>query len=85
MLVGQAPDQPLPLERIEPVEGGLVRRDLTAELDFADEGGAAILAEIPEQKFEYRLLLLCQNTGGQVVTGVCDMGINRIEMLLSLL
>ena len=85
MLVGEAPDHPLALQRIEAVEGGLIGGNLASGLDFPDERRAVVLVEVSEQKFEYGLLFLCQNAGGQVVTGVCDMDINRIEILLSLI
>lgn len=66
VLVGDALDVLLALERVEPVDGGFVRDDLTASLHFPDEGGLAVLADIALDELKEFLLLVCQGELRQV-------------------
>ena len=59
-------DEPLALERVEPIQRGLVGRNLAAELNLADQGGLAVALEIPLDELIDRLLLLCQEEFGQM-------------------
>ena len=57
VLVGGALDQPFALQRVEPVDGGLVRGDLAVDLDFTDEGGLAVFTEVAFDEREHGVLL----------------------------
>jgi hypothetical protein len=58
MLVRSAPDEPFPLEGVEPVHDGFVGGDVTARLDFADERGVPMLSDVALNILEDPLLLL---------------------------
>ena len=58
MLIGKTPDQPLMLQRIEPVDRGLIGEDIAAKLDFSDKGGAPVFGEVPLDELVHRSLFL---------------------------
>ena len=56
MFIGLALDESLVLERVEPIDHRFVRRNLAAELDFADKRSDPVLEYIPMKKTEHRVL-----------------------------
>ena len=57
MLIRHATDQPLALQRIEAIDDGFVGGNAAPFLHFADEGGAALLADVAGDEIERGLLL----------------------------
>ncbi len=70
MLIRGPLDEPLAFEGVEAIESGFVGGNLTAGLDFADQGGITVLQHIALDKLKDRLLFVRQ--------GGCQTGL-RLE------
>jgi len=58
VLVRNAANIAFAFESVQTVKGGFVGENLASELDFSDEGGAAVLLEISFDELQDRLLLM---------------------------
>ena len=56
VLVWRPPNEPLALQGVEAVDGGLVGNDLARRLDLPDERGAAVLGDIALDILQHDLL-----------------------------
>ena len=65
VFVGEALDEAFALEGVETIEGGFIRGDLAAGLDFSDERGLPMLADIAQDEVADRLLLAGEGPLGQ--------------------
>ena len=65
MNVRSAADKSLALERVQSINGRFVRGDLAAVLDFADEGGTAVLSDISLNILQHNFLFSCKLDHGR--------------------
>ncbi len=60
MLVWSALDEPFAIKGVQAIESRLIGGNLTAGLDFADQGGTVVLQHIALDELKHRLLLMRQ-------------------------